>query len=119
MKLRVLYLLMTLVLVWSAPPTDQSVVSPVSILEHAPHADMAVALAEAGVSESDLAPATQALPAADEVFAADLLALLPPCGCAAVSALRTVWPGLYATPSRLAPYLDGPQRPPRVTHFLA
>ncbi|OYU00573.1 MAG: hypothetical protein CFE40_04635 [Burkholderiales bacterium PBB1] len=119
MKLRVLFLLMTLVLVWSSHVADRPVSASVSISEHARHGDWATALTQPSVgAQGDPASTAQVVPAAEEAVV-DLVGLLPPGANSSVSALSMTWPGPYATRVRTSPYLDGPQRPPRGTHLLA
>lgn len=119
MNWRVLFLLMALVLVWSSPVADRPASSSASMSEHLHPADLAVALMQpSGGSEADPSSVPQSLPAAEEAVV-DLVGLLPSSAYASVSALPAAWPGAYVAPSRLAPYLDGLQRPPRVTPLLA
>lgn len=120
MKLRVLFLLMTLVLVWSSHLADRPVGgASASISEYAHHDDWTTALTQPSAgSQGDPSSAPQAAPTAEEAVV-DLVGLLPPGASASMSALSMTWPGPYATLVRIAPYLDGPQRPPRATHLLA
>lgn len=119
MKLRVLFLLMTLVLVWSSHVADRPVGAPVSISEYPHHDDWVTALTQPSVgSPSDSSSVNQMAPTVEEAVV-DLVGLLPPGAGASMSALSMTWPGPYATLVRIAPFLDGPQRPPRATHVLA
>jgi hypothetical protein len=119
MKLRVLFLLMTLVLVWSSHVADRSVGAATPVSEYAHHDDWTAALTQPGAgSQGDSSSVPQAAPTAEEAVV-DLVGLLPPGAGASMSALSMTWPGPYATLVRIAPYLDGPQRPPRATHLLA
>jgi len=49
----------------------------------------------------------------------DLVGLLPPAPDASASALSMGLPRAYAALARIPPYLDGPQRPPRLAQHLA
>ena len=60
----------------------------------------------------------QALPMAEEAVV-DLVGLLPPDPDASASALSMGLPRAYAALARIPPYLDGPQRPPRLAQHLA
>ena len=106
MNLRMFLLLMALLLVWSGHTVDRPVGASASI---------AVTHHAVG-SEGDVSSGAQTTQAVEEGVV-DLVGLLPTDADAPSTLLLMSWPGRYATRARIAPYLDGPQRPPRATHL--
>ena len=119
MKLRVLFLLLSLVLAWSSPTADQrgSLLLSLSTPHHAVQSASILEQQAAG-SERGAPIVVQATQAVEEAVI-DLVGLVPADGDASEPALLKTWPGPYATLAWIAPYLDGPQRPPRATPFCA
>ena len=119
MNLRVLFLLLTLVLAWSGPTVDHRGSLSVSI--NAQHHKVQSASnfeQQAAGSERDASFFAQTTLAVEEAVI-DLVGLVPADGDASSPALLTTWPGPYGTLAWIAPYLDGPQRPPRFTRLYA
>ena len=119
MNSRVLLLLLALVLVWSGHTVDRSASSPVSISVYQHDGSAAAALTpQAAGSEGNASAGDQTTQAAEEGVV-DLVGLLPTDADAPSTLLLMTWPGPYATLAWIAPYLDGPQRPPRAAHLAA
>jgi len=118
MNPRVLLLLLALVLVWSGHLVDRPVSSSVSITVHHEGHSAAGLTHQAAGSVGDSSPTGQMTQAAEEAVL-DLVGLLPAGTVAPSSSLLMSRPAPYANQAWIAPYLDGPQRPPRATHLLA
>lgn len=119
MNLRVLFLLLALVLVWSGHTVDRPAGVSVSItLDHHDGETVRTVMHQAASSEGGAAPGVQTAQAAEEGVV-DLVGLLPTNTGAPSTLLLMSWPGPYAALAWMAPYLDGPQRPPRATLLLA
>jgi len=119
MNLRVFFLLLTLVLAWSGPTVDHRGSLSVSI--NAQHHKVQSASnfeQQAAGSERDASFVGQTTLAVEEAVI-DLVGLVPADDDASSPALLTTWPGPYGTLAWIAPYLDGPQRPPRATPHCA
>lgn len=119
MTLRVVFLLFALVLTWSGHTVNQRVHSLASLsTQHHEGQSASTLEREAGNSGRDASSAGQLMLAVEEAVI-DLVGLVPIDGEASSPALRMTWAGLYATLAWIAPYLDGPQRPPRATPYCA
>jgi len=119
MKLRVLFLLLALVLIWSGHAVDHRGDLSVSVSAQHHESQFASTLErQAAGSERDASFVGQTTLAVEEAVI-DLVGLVPPDGEASSPALLMTWPGPYATLAWIAPYLDGLQRPPRATRFYA
>ena len=116
MKSRVLLLLLALVLVWSGHTVDRPPGASASITLHHHEVHSAAAHQAAG-SEGEAPTDGQSTQAAEEGVV-DLVGLLPTDTDAPSTSLLMSCPGPYATLARIAPYLDGPQRPPRAAHLI-
>ena len=119
MVLRVLSLLLSLVLVWSGHWVDRSAGSSASITLHHHEGESTVASShQTSGSERDQSLVGQTTQAAEEAVL-DLVGLVPTDADTSSPLQPMAWPGPYATLDWLAPYLDGPQRPPRATRRYA
>ena len=119
MNLRVLFLLLALVLVWSGHTVDRPMGASVSItVDHHDGETVRTVMHQAAGSEGGASPGVQTTQAAEEGVV-DLVGLLPTDAGAPSTLLLMSWPGPYAALAWIAPYLDGPQRPPRATLLLA
>ena len=119
MNLRALLLLLALVLVWSGETVDGPLGSSasISVSQHDGAAVAALTFQAAG-SEGHASAGGQTTQAAEEGVV-DLVGLLPTDAGAPSTLLSMTWPGPYAALMWIAPYLDGPQRPPRAAHLTA
>ncbi len=117
MVLRVLSLLLSLVLVWSGYWVDRSAGSSASITLHH-HEGKVASTHQAAGSERIQSLVGQTTQAAEEAVL-DLVGLVPTDADTSPPLQLMAWPGPYATLAWLAPYLDGPQRPPRATRPYA
>ena len=116
MKLRVVFLLFALVLTWSGHTLNQRGDALVSIsAQHHEGQHASTLEQEAAGSEREASSEGHSMLAVDEAVI-DLVGLVPIDGDASSPALLMTWPGPYAALAWIAPYLDGPQRPPRTTH---
>jgi hypothetical protein len=119
MKLRVVFLLFALVLTWSGHTLNQRGDALVSIsAQHHEGQHASTLEQEAAVSGRDASSVGHPILAVEEAVI-DLVGLVPIDGDASSPALLMTWPGPYATLAWIAPYLDGPQRPPRAKPHYA
>jgi hypothetical protein len=119
MNLRILFLLLALVLVWTGHAVDRPESSSASITLHHHQGNSAAGVThQTAESEGDSSPAGQTTQAAEEAVL-DLVGLLPAGSDTPSSSLLMSRPAPYANQAWIAPYLDGPKRPPRATYLLA